>query len=62
MALTAAEEKELLLLLELEAQDKDIIAWVEGPGDNERERGADGICTAIGSCWIYTGTNPRNCV
>jgi hypothetical protein len=32
MALTAAEEKELLLLLELEAQDKDIIAWVEGQG------------------------------
>lgn len=32
MSLTAAEEKELLLLLELEAQDKDIIAWVEGQG------------------------------
>ena len=32
MALTAAEEKELLLLLELEEQDRDIIAWVGGQG------------------------------
>jgi len=32
MSLTAAEEKELLLLLELEAQDRDIITWVEGQG------------------------------
>jgi len=61
MALTAAEEKELLLLLELEAQDKDIIAWVEGQGITN-EKGSRWNLHTIGSCWIYTGTNPRNCV